>query len=167
MKKSLRKLGVISLLVAVVVVMALSLGGCFLNESPQRRIERLTGIKFPKGMEVGYNYLAPGGFGGLQSQYTVFRLSEPPTSFLNRVSFFANQGVPFNSDSYFIAQIKAPAANSGNPVPDEYLFDGYARGSYLSYGANGSRMPGGCDSCSFSMAYFPDLLLLAVFISGH
>jgi len=144
----------------VVVVAGVGLSGCVFNESPAGRIQRLTGIKLPKDKEVVYSQVGQ-AFVGLAPQYTIFRLEEHPTSFLQTTYFSEGVSATFVWPTMYFKRAETIATEAGNPIPEIYQFDMKPQANYLWYVGN-KPSPSG-----FSMVFFPDELLLAVLIHGH
>ena len=93
MRKNLFK---ISCIVAVLIASVVLFSACFLNETPIQRIERVYGIKPPKNMEVVYNYRGK-TFVGRAEQYTIFKLKEKPTAFLDKYFFINSDNEKWNN----------------------------------------------------------------------
>ena len=137
----------------LVVLMGVVMSGC--GGSPLGRIERLTAIKLPKEMEIMYNQMGESGFGGLQSQYTIFQTKEEPTDFLVKYQFSAGNAasVKMKFDSY---HNRIPET-----VPQEHHPDWTSAFLYKEFElvkSTGSTVSG---------LYFSDTMTLIYIVWGH
>ena len=158
-------------ILGVLLVMAFSLSAC--KESSVKRIERICGIKLPKKIEVIFSHTGE-AFTGLAEQYTVFKLKEEPTSFLDSnfsipdhmhvavhsgtLSFSDERNPYFEKDfNEYLIKLKTACTSVGriNPIPEKYYPDWEIR--YLREANNDAA----------NILYFPDRLELVFLIKGH
>lgn len=134
--------------VCCIIAVAVVFVGC--SESPAARIERLCGIKLPKGMEVEYNHLEE-TFTGLAAQYTVFQLKNEPDKFLSKYPFSTGNADAFEMrfDSHYILE----------KIPQEYHPDWSNAFSYREFNISSTDSATGL--------YFSDPLILIFIVWGH
>ena len=141
--------------VVVVCVTGVLFAGCFGNEAPQKRIERLTGITLPSDMVVMFYQVGHYGFvAGSPPRFVVdppyfvlFKLQGEPTEFLGRLGFLSSSHHNFGTVV--------------RNLSEEYAFESYMW--HLSH----YRPPGTSHSNVCFIVYFPDRLELAIWMQGQ